>query len=63
MNLHSIVAILRALFHGTHSVRRTGFAYLLDAGSKKVQPVFACSPRECTCPERAKDCTPEHHLH
>jgi hypothetical protein len=62
MNLHSIVAILRALFHGTHSVRRSGFAYLLDPGSKKVQPVFACSPGECTCPERAKDGSREHHL-
>ena len=37
MNLHLIVAILRALFHGTESVRRVRFAYLLDPGPKKVQ--------------------------
>jgi hypothetical protein len=37
MNLRLIVAILRGLFHGTHSVRRAGFAYLLDPGPKKVQ--------------------------
>ena len=59
MNLHLIVVILRAFFHCTHSVRSAGFAYLLDPGSQKVQAVFACSSRECTCPERAKDCTGE----
>ena len=50
MNLRLIAAILRALFHGTQSVSRAGLAYLLDAGSKKGQPVFACSPRQRTCP-------------
>ena len=64
MNLHLILAIPRVLFHFhcTHSVRSAGFAYLLDPGSKKVQPVFACSPRECTCPEGGKNCTREHQL-
>jgi hypothetical protein len=37
MNLHLIVAFLRALFHGAHSVRRAGFAYLLGKRTKKVQ--------------------------